>query len=193
MDEVLLAIGYGKLAVEDVVEILQDKGPEGPPEELKTGALENLVRRVRGTSTGITVSGIDNVLVRYAKCCNPLPGDPIIGFITRGRGATVHRRECSKAFDTDPERRIDVSWDSRAKLNRPVSISVVTNNKPGILAEISQTLSSQRVNISEANCQTDSDGRAQNRFTFHCEDLTQLRTVMKALEKLGGVVSVTRV
>jgi guanosine-3',5'-bis(diphosphate) 3'-pyrophosphohydrolase len=194
LDEILLAIGYGKLAVEDVVASLKGSAQtDRTSNQLKPSAIESLLQRVRGPSTGITVSGVDNVLVRYAKCCNPLPGDPIIGFITRGRGATVHRRECSKAFDTDPERRIEVSWDSRAKLNRPVSISVVTNNKAGILAEISQTLSSQRVNISEANCRTDDEGRAQNRFTFHCADLTQLRGVIKAIGKLNGVISVARV
>ena len=196
LDELLLSLGYGKLAVEDVVAELTQKKPdtsEEPTTDLKTGTIENLVRRVKGdSSTGIRVSGIDNVLVRYAKCCNPLPGDPIIGFITRGRGATVHRRECKKAFDTDPERRIEVNWDTRAKVNRPVSISVVTNNRPGILANISQTLSSQRVNISEANCRADGDGRAHNTFTFQCGDVAQLRGVMKALGKLTGVVSVQR-
>ncbi len=195
MDELLLSVGYGKLAVEDVVASLTQKDKsEAPDPELKTGTLENLVRRVKGdSSAGIKVSGIDSVLVRYAKCCNPLPGDPIIGFITRGRGATVHRRECKKAFDTDPERRIEVSWDTRARVNRPVSISVITNNKPGILANISQTLSSQRVNISQANCRAEDDGRAHNTFTFQCADVAQLRSVMKALGKLNGVVSVSRV
>lgn len=197
-DELLLSLGYGKIAVEDVVAELTQKKKNAdekaePTTDLKTGTIENLVRRVKGdSSTGIRVSGIDNVLVRYAKCCNPLPGDPIIGFITRGRGATVHRRECKKAFDTDPERRIEVNWDTRAKVNRPVSISVVTNNRPGILANISQTLSSQRVNISEANCRADGDGRAHNTFTFQCGDVSQLRGVMKALGKLTGVVSVQR-
>ncbi len=198
LDEVLLAIGYGKLAVEEVVATLQDKEKESDQTsavpDLKRGTLEKVVQRVKGdSSTGIRVSGVDNVLVRYAKCCNPLPGDPIIGFITRGRGATVHRRECTKAFDTDPERRIEVVWDTRAKVNRPVSISVVTNNKPGILANISQSLSSQRVNISEANCRADDDGRAHNTFTFYCGDVSQLRNVMKQLSKLNGVVSVNRV
>jgi GTP pyrophosphokinase len=106
---------------------------------------------------------------------------------------TVHRRGCQKAFNAEPERRIDVSWDSRAKVARPVSISVVTNNRPGILANISQTLSSQRVNISEANCRADDDGRAHNTFTFQCSDLSHLKNVMKALGKLNGVVSVDRV
>ncbi|MCH2109351.1 MAG: TGS domain-containing protein, partial [Polyangiaceae bacterium] len=194
VDELLLSIGYGKLEAEALVAELKKERTSVSKSELRPGAIETFVRKVkRDPKEGITVAGIDDVLIRYAKCCNPLPGDSIIGFITRGRGVTVHRRECPKAFDTDPERRIEVSWDSKAKVNRPVSVAVVTNNKPGILATISQTLSTQRVNISEANCRTGDDGRAHNTFTFHCQDLLQLKGVMKALTKLNGVVSVKRV
>ncbi|HMR09942.1 MAG TPA: ACT domain-containing protein, partial [Polyangiaceae bacterium] len=126
--------------------------------------------------------------------CNPLPGDAIIGFITRGRGVTIHRRECPKAFDnSDPERRIDVSWDTKAKINRPVQLKVTTANKPGILATVSQTFSAQKINISEANCRASDDGRACNVFTFHVNDLSQLKNVMKALTKVSGVVEVERV
>ncbi len=196
-DELLLTIGYGKLETEDVVRSLRSKQPEGttePPPELKTGRIEQLVRKVTGKDVGgIRVSGVDDVLVRYAKCCNPLPGDTIIGFITRGRGVTIHRRECVKAFDTDPERRIDVSWDTKAKINRPVQLKVTTTNKPGILANVSQTFSAQKINISEANCRAQDDGRACNVFTFHVGDLTQLKNVMKALTKVQGVVDVERV
>jgi GTP diphosphokinase / guanosine-3',5'-bis(diphosphate) 3'-diphosphatase len=193
IEELFLSIGYGKVAAEDVVGSLQGHGAEAHA-QLKAGALETLVRKVKGDSDGgIKVSGVDNVLVRYSRCCSPLPGDPILGFITRGRGVTVHRRDCQKAYDSDPERRIEVTWDSRAKVNRAVSIAVVTTNKPGILATISQTLSAQRVNISEANCRAESDGRAHNVFTFHCGDLVQLKGVMKSLAKLNGVVSVSRV
>jgi GTP pyrophosphokinase len=195
-DELLLAIGFGKLPAEDVVATLRHKGTDGnqPPRELRTGPLEHFVRKVTGRDQGgIRVSGIDSVLVRYAKCCNPLPGDAIIGFITRGRGVTVHRRECVKAFDTDPERRIEVSWDSRAKVNRPVQLKVTTNNAPGILAIVSQIFSSQKLNISEANCRASDDGRACNIFTFHVSDLKQLKTVMRALGKVEGVVEVDRV
>jgi len=194
-DELLLSIGYGRVGADEVVAGLKEaKTPDEPASELRAGTLEALVNRVRGDfSGGIRVSGLDDVLVRYAKCCNPLPGDTIIGFITRGRGVTVHRRECQKAYNTEPERRIDVSWDTRAKVARPVSISVITNNRPGILANISQTLSSQKVNISEANCRSDDDGRAHNTFTFQCSDLNHLKSVMRAVGKLSGVVSVSRV
>jgi GTP diphosphokinase / guanosine-3',5'-bis(diphosphate) 3'-diphosphatase len=197
-EELLLAIGYGKLDAHDVVKGVRARSKEGgtePPAELKTSRIEQIVRKVtRRDYTGIRVNGIDDVLVRYAKCCNPLPGDPIIGFITRGRGVTIHRRECAKAFDSsDPDRRIEVSWDSRAKINRPVQIKVTTANTPGILATVSQTFSAQKINISEANCRASDDGRACNVFTFQVNDLTQLKNIMKALTKVSGVVTVERV
>jgi GTP pyrophosphokinase len=196
LDELLLDIGYGKVAGDSVVDAIQNKdAPQSErPQQFRPSRIETFVRKVTGRDTsGITVNGIDDVLVRYAKCCNPLPGDSIIGFITRGRGVTVHRRECQKAFDTDPERRIDVQWDSKAKVNRPVQICVTTANKPGILAVVSQTFSAQKINISEANCRAGDDGRARNVFTFHCNDLSQLKSVMKALAKVSGVVEVSRI
>jgi guanosine-3',5'-bis(diphosphate) 3'-pyrophosphohydrolase len=195
IDELYLNVGYGKLQGEDVVEALrQDGDSDAPPPSLRPGKIEQFVAKVTGRDQGgIKVSGIDDVLVRYAKCCNPLPGDAIIGFITRGRGVTIHRRECLKAFDTDPERRIDVSWDTRAKINRPVQLVVTTTNKPGILATVSQTFSAQSINISEANCRAGDDGRARNIFTFNCSDLSQLKNVMKALAKVSGVVEVARI
>ncbi len=202
-EELLLAIGYGKLDPEVAVNHVRSRTNDGngsgngtaaPPKAFKTGPIEQLVNRVTGRDTGgIRVNGIDDVLVRYARCCNPLPGDAIIGFITRGRGVTIHRRECTKAFDTDPERRIDVTWDAKAKINRPVQLKVMTTNKPGILATVSQTFSAQRINISEANCRAGDDGRACNVFTFHVGDLNQLKNVMRALQKVSGVVEVERV
>ncbi len=197
-EELLLAVGYGKLASDDVVKTVRARLPDGNPTpvppQFKTGAIETLVRKVTGKDQGgIRVNGIEDVLVRYARCCNPLPGDAISGFITRGRGITVHRRECQKAFDTDPERRIEVSWDSNSRVNRPVQLKVTTANKPGILATVSQTFSAQKINISEANCRAGDDGRAVNVFTFMCNDVAQLKTVMKNLTKVNGVVAVERV
>jgi GTP diphosphokinase / guanosine-3',5'-bis(diphosphate) 3'-diphosphatase len=195
LDELLLAVGYGKLAAEDVVEAMQSQAPDSvPPPSLKQGRIEQFVRKVIGRDhAGITVNGIDDVLVRYARCCNPLPGDGIIGFITRGRGVAVHRRECKKALDMDPDRRVDVAWDSKAKINRPVQLCVTTTNKPGILATVSQTFSAQSINISEANCRAGEDGQARNVFTFHCADLSQLKGVMRALSRVSGVVDVSRI
>ena len=196
-DELFVNVGYGRIAAESVADALAPKDGESnslPPPSLRESPIESIVRRVTGkNSSGIKLNGVDDLLVRYAKCCNPLPGDQIIGFITRGRGVTVHRRTCLKAFDTDPERRVEISWDTKAKINRPVSLRVTTANRPGILATVGQTFSGQGINISEANCRSYDDGKAINVFTFDCTDLGQLKSVMRALQKVEGVVGVDRV
>jgi len=197
-EEFFVLIGYGKISPQDVIDVVAPKAPENgppslPPPQLREGRIENLVRKVTGKNEGgIRLNGIDDVLVRYARCCNPLPGDDILGFITRGRGLTIHRRGCTKAFDTDPERRVDITWDTKAKINRSVQLRVTTANRPGILATVGQTFSAQGINISEANCRAGDDGRAVNVFTFMCTDMDQLKGVMKALQKVHGVVAVER-
>ncbi len=200
LDELFIGIGYGKIDPKDVLDVVAPPSMDGaksvPPEQLREGRIAGFVRKVanqvRGDDGGIRLNGIDDVLVRYAKCCNPLPGDDILGFITRGRGVTIHRRGCPKAFDTDPERRVEISWDSKAKINRAVQLRVVTANRPGILATVGHTFSNMGINISEANCRAGDDGKAVNVFTFVCSDLNQLKGVMRALQKVQGVVAVER-
>ncbi|HTQ42208.1 MAG TPA: bifunctional (p)ppGpp synthetase/guanosine-3',5'-bis(diphosphate) 3'-pyrophosphohydrolase [Polyangiaceae bacterium] len=196
-EELFVSIGYGKIDPEEIIKFVappDDQGRESkPPDQLREGRLAGLVRKViKRDEGGIRINGIDDVLVRYAKCCNPLPGDDILGFITRGRGVTIHRRGCPKAFDTDPERRVEITWDSKARINRSVQLRVVTANQPGILANVGQTFMAQGINISEANCRAGDDGRAVNLFSFVCADLEQLKKVMKALTKVKGVVAVER-
>jgi GTP pyrophosphokinase len=195
-DELLISVGYGKVSPRQISEFLappgNDKEP-APPASLKESRIESLVRKVTGRDNqGIRLNGIDDVLVRYTKCCNPLPGDEIVGFITRGRGITVHRRNCPKALDTDPDRRVEISWDARAKINRPVQLRVMTANRPGILATVGQTFHEQGINISEATCRASDDGRATNTFTFLCSDLAQLKGVIRQLQRIPGVMAVER-
>ncbi|MBI4699592.1 MAG: bifunctional (p)ppGpp synthetase/guanosine-3',5'-bis(diphosphate) 3'-pyrophosphohydrolase [Deltaproteobacteria bacterium] len=196
-EELYVRIGYGKLKPQEVVEHLtrtqSRRGYREPPRAIREGRLESFVRRVTGRgSHGILLNGADDVLVRYTKCCNALPGDEIVGFMTRGRGITVHRRSCQKAFEADPERRVEVTWDPKAKISRPVKLHVTTASGPGILAAVEQTFQGQGISISEATCRTGPDGRATNTFTFLCSDLAQLRDVIRDLQKLGGVVAVER-
>ncbi len=198
LEELFIGIGYGKIDPEEILKIVappdEETGRESvPPPSLREGRFAGLVRKVIKRDEGaIRINGIDDVLVRYAKCCNALPGDDILGFITRGRGVTIHRRGCQKAFDTDPERRVEITWDTKARINRSVQLRVVTANLPGILANVGQTFMAQGINISEANCRASDDGRAVNLFSFVCQDLPQLKTVMKALTKVKGVVQVER-
>ncbi len=197
-EELLISIGYGKTRPDAVLAIIAPPSEENgakslPPADLREGRIAGFVRKIVGKDDGgIRLNGIDDVLVRYARCCNPLPGDDILGFITRGRGLTIHRRGCPKAFDTDPERRVEIAWDTKAKINRSVQLRVVTANRPGILATVGQTFSGQGINISEAVCRAGDDGRAVNVFTFMCSDLDELKLVMRALQKVQGVVAVER-
>ena len=197
LEELHIGIGYGKIDPEEIIKAVAPPDEQGqdskPPAGLREGRLAGLVRKVIKRDEGaIRINGIDDVLVRYAKCCTPLPGDDIVGFITRGRGVTIHRRGCSKALDMDPERRVEITWDSKARINRSVQLRVVTANQPGILANVGQTFMAQGINISEANCRASDDGRAVNLFSFVCQDLQELKKVMKALQKVKGVVGVER-
>jgi GTP diphosphokinase / guanosine-3',5'-bis(diphosphate) 3'-diphosphatase len=198
VDELIVQVGYGKITVQQVLEKalpnLAKKG-DGELAPKAESMLKTLLRKVtrRTTSSGIKVAGEEDILVRFAKCCSPLPGDPIVGFITRGRGVTVHRRDCDKGLDLDPERRIDVEWDGHSKTQHEVAIQVLCANKPGLLANISQSFTDQGVNISQAHCRATEDGRAVNTFHASVRDLDQLKQVIRSLSRIKGVFSVDRV
>ena len=196
-DDLLMQVGFGKVVPAQVLKLLfPELGTEGKTVEPK-GRLQRISRMFskakRRTPSGISVQGEQDVLVRFAHCCNPLPGDAIMGFITRGRGVTVHKLDCPKALDLDPERRTDVAWDSDADVQHPVTINVHSTDKPGLLAEVSKTFSEQKVNISQANCRVTPNGRAINAFHFEVTHLDELKQVMRALQKIKGVYSVERV
>lgn len=195
VEELLIQVGYGKYDASKVVDsLVPPEQRSTPPAELRESIVERVTRKVTGRdSHGILVSGEPDVLVRFAKCCSPLPGDEITGFITRGRGVTIHRRGCVKVLDMDPERRVDVAWESGAKVPRPVCLRVITANRPGILAEVGNTFSKNSINIDEANCRAADDDRAVNLFSFSVTDLGSLKTVIRALQKVKGVLSVERV
>jgi GTP pyrophosphokinase len=195
IEELLIQIGYGKYDVSKVIEFLvpADQRSSAPPASIRESIVERVTRKVTGRdSGGILVSGESHVLVRFAKCCSPVPGDEIVGFITHGRGVSVHRRGCDKAMDLDPERKVDVSWDSGAKVSRPVCLKIITANRPGILAEVGTTFSQSGVNIEEATCRA-GDDRAVNLFSFSITDLNGLKVVIRALQKVKGVLAVERV
>ena len=199
-DELIIQVGYGKVTVQQVLEKLlpgdTKKADEPERKEKKTeGMLAQLIRKVtrRQSSSGILVAGDADILVRFARCCSPLPGDLVVGYISRGKGVTVHRRDCDKGLDLDPERRIDVSWDGHGKGSHEVAIQVLCADKPGLLATISQSFSDQGVNISQAHCRATENGRAVNTFHASVKDLDQLKGVIRALSRIKGVYSVDRV
>ncbi len=190
-DGLYVALGYGRLPVTLVIEKLS---PETKiVEDGQQAVLGNIFRKVAPrNSAGVVVQGLADVLVRYPKCCSPLPGDSIVGFVTRGRGVTVHRSSCARALDADPDRRITVSWDTRGDFSRAISLRVLSADKPGILAEISRTFMENGVNIAQANCRVIGEDRAENTFEVLIKDVDQLFRIMDQIRSLNGVLTVSR-
>ncbi len=196
-DDLLVAVGYGKMTPNHAADaILADRAaangtavPVAPVAELPSAARRIVPKRSIG---GIKVQGEADILVKFAKCCTPVPGDSIIGFISRGHGVVIHTRDCPKALDMDPVRRVDVSWDDESKTVRPVAVQVTCSDRPGLLAAISKSFTEHGVNISQAKCRTTEDGRAVNTFQVTVGHVDQLKTVLRSLEAIQGVVSASR-
>ena len=204
-DDLVSAVGYGKLSPTNVLHKLfppdKLKAAEAPADGATNGAaaggnaLTQLFRRVAQrtrTTGGVRIGGLDDVLVRYGKCCGPVPGDPIVGFITRGRGVTVHVNGCKKAMETDPERRVDVSWDVHGDFKRSVNLRVRSDDRKGLLAAMSETFADIGVNIVQANARA-ADHGAVSTFEVEIVDVKQLNDVLRAIGSIPGVHSVERI
>lgn len=191
-----MSVGYGKISpitfVSKLVpkeKLLEKQAPQKP--ETVISKIFNKVKE-RGRSI-VKVGGIDDIMVTLGRCCSPLPGDSIVGFITRGRGVTIHGADCPKVMETDPERRVDVEWDEKSEATHHAKLKVVSSDRPGLLASMSKVISNEGVNISQASIRTTNDQKAVNIFEVEIKNTGQLRGVMRALEKLGGIINVERI
>jgi GTP diphosphokinase / guanosine-3',5'-bis(diphosphate) 3'-diphosphatase len=193
-DELFAAIGYGKLAPRTVLAkiIPQEQLREKPPET----AIASVVKRVLGTGEQkIKVRGIDDLMVFRARCCKPIRGEKIVGYITRGKGVSVHSATCSNVVNLlyDPERRIDVEWD---KGDDPakyiVRLSIQVEDRKGILADISAKIAGIDTNIKNVDATSNGDNRGNIRMTVEISDMKHLEKVIKSLRAVKGVVDVER-
>jgi GTP diphosphokinase / guanosine-3',5'-bis(diphosphate) 3'-diphosphatase len=201
VDGLFTAVGYGRTFSEDVVKEIVSKEEfekkTAETEEPQENFLSKVFKAARKRSearNAISVANLDDVLIRFAKCCNPLPGDTIMGFITRGRGVTVHTGTCTKALDMDQERKIDVRWNihNKEKVRRMVRIRVLLSDEPGLLATMSQAISASGVNITSASARTTKDRKAILIFDIEVSDLEMLHRVIQSLEKKKEVIAVER-
>ncbi|HEU5189867.1 MAG TPA: bifunctional (p)ppGpp synthetase/guanosine-3',5'-bis(diphosphate) 3'-pyrophosphohydrolase [Methylomirabilota bacterium] len=189
VDDLLASIGYGKTSVQQVL------GRVAP------GAVHEQVERVphkaaRKSESAVRIRGVDDLMVRFGKCCSPVPGDSIVGFITRGRGLTVHARDCLTVAKNvlDKERLVAVEWEGSGPAKRPVRIAVyIGRDRPGLLAEITTAISSGRGNITKADITVTEDRKGINNFVVEVEDLKQLQAIMQAIRDVKDVINVERV
>ena len=195
VEDLIAAVGYGKLTVNQIIgKILPREKLEQQKEELKEGRFKHFVKKItRSPKDALLIKGVDNVMVRYAGCCDPVPGDKVVGFITRGRGVTIHTADCQNAMDDDPHRKVEVEWDSTKEYSYPVRIRIYSEDKKGLLANISNSISATEANIKNARVDTTEDKKAISTFEVEIRDLNHLNKVIRALAKVKGVQRVERI
>ena len=196
-ENLFAAIGYGRYHVHQLMIKLI------PPEKIEErkkreeSRFKKIISRVtkKPEIGSVKIKGVEDFLTRFALCCNPVPGDKIIGFISRGRGVTIHTADCSNIAELqyDKDRLVNVEWDLKEKTLHKVRINIHTLDKPGILADISASIASQGVNISQADIETTENKEAFLNFSIEISDLDQLQKVINSINQLKGVLKVERV
>jgi GTP pyrophosphokinase len=187
VEELCVSIGFGRLSAHQVVNKLM---PEKPAEEVPVVKVTKPPKEQKG----ITIKGVDNVLYHTAKCCFPVPGDKLVGFVTRGRGATIHRQDCLnlERLAIDDARLVDVEWKSAGDATSPAKLFVETVDRPGILANLSALISSVNVNISHVEARSTEDKTAYIIFILQVKDRDQLSGLTKKIAQMEGVLKVSR-
>jgi GTP pyrophosphokinase len=192
-EDLMAAVGYGKLSCNQILgKLLSEEKLAETREQKETRISKVLGKLTKKSSSAIQINGVDDVLVRFGKCCNPVPGDEIVGFITRGRGVTVHTADCAFALESDPERRVEVAWNRAKQAALPVKIRVSCHDQKGILAGIAQVIANCEANIASATVQSTLDKKGINLFEIDVMDLDHLNRVMNSIMKVHGVIKVER-
>ncbi len=194
-EALLSAIGYGKFSPLQIISLVvphDQLHPEDRPKE-ESSVIGKIVQRLTRPKGLVKVGGMSDMMVSFGKCCNPVPGDPIVGFVTRGRGVSVHVSDCDKVLSQEHDRLIQVEWDMTQSAARVVRIRVMCQDRIGILAKMTEAITSEGANIAGASIRINDDKTALNSFDVEIKDLTQLRNVMKSLERVKGIISVERV
>lgn len=197
LEDFYAAIGFGGISIIRLMPYIKEEynknyrvqEPIQPQTEVKT-------TRPKGKD-GVTVEGVDNVLIKFSRCCNPLPGDNIIGFITRGHGISVHKRDCPNVPGDlqncrEPERWVRVTWNDDVKKEFKASLQITGLSRIGLMADISVQLANMRVNINEISTRDAKDGRSTIYMTITVSNVDHLKNVIARLEKVDGVLSVER-
>jgi guanosine-3',5'-bis(diphosphate) 3'-pyrophosphohydrolase len=187
LDDFYAAVGYGAIGAQQVVTrlgVVDDAQLALPP----TSPPPSPSRQ-----GGVRVKGVGDLLVRFGKCCHPIPGDPITGFITRGKGVTVHLKNCQTVLnERETARMIEVEWESQVQQTYPISIRIEAYDRTGLLSDITQVVAENKVNIMSANVSVTPDRTATVKATLEVASVAQLARVMSRLEQLKDIISVSR-
>ena len=194
VDDLVAAVGYAHTTPRKVLNRLYAvlHPGEAAAAEPPTPTVKESRENARRKSDGVGISGVDGVLMRMAKCCNPVPGDPIIGYISRGQGITVHLADCPNVANMEPERLISVHWDGQEEKPYEAGIFIIAKNEHGVLAAVAEVMGKNSVNITGLNMEIQADGRARLHFTVEVRDATQLYQLIEAIRALPPIFEVVR-
>lgn len=204
VEELFARVGYGKFEPKLLIHNLSPDAIQKEVEKAEKPEaitfIEKVVKsakaKLKKSNSLVIVDGMDDVLVHFAKCCGPIPGDAITGFISRGKGIIIHRADCRKVLEMDQMRRVDVSWTSKSASDgqeRQVKLEIVSQDVPGLLKLMSETFSVQGINIESAQIRTTRDKKAICQFEIAVKDVAQLSAAILALQKIKGIINVHRV
>jgi len=191
-EDLIANVGYGKITPLQIIRQLFPKSEEEKDDESIINKIIDRVRKKK-TKTGVVVKGIDDMLVKFGKCCKPVPGDLIKGYITRGLGVTVHRLNCVNILKTSPERQIEVEWIKDTAETFPVKIHIYSYDRVGLLADVAANISKNEANIINANSKTSEDKTVEIFFTITVEDTDHLKRVLSDIKKVKLVQEVKRI
>jgi len=183
-DDLYASIGFGRTSVNQVAHKVL---PEEQKKEYKEAA-----PRKKQVGSSVVVKGVDNLLIRFARCCRPIPGDDIVGFITRGKGITVHRYGCPYATEIDSQRVIPVEWDTSVSESHEIELAVICQDKPGMLGSITAIIGAKNINITKLNASSMPDGNSMCVFRVLVKDLGELEKLSAEIRKLKGVERIER-
>ncbi len=198
----LVKVATGTITVSALAKVLepeeigadQELGEETAlqPEEIARELLQHQTVPVDADKEGISIAGIEGMMVKMSRCCNPVPGDAIMGFITHGRGVSVHKAKCPNLLATDPQRWIDVTWSGTESSQYRATLLVSAENKRGVFAEVSAAISADNANIAEISARQTPEDRAELRVVVEVANLDHLQRIIQHLKNISTVLAVRR-
>ena len=191
--QLIASVGAGDVHVMQVLKALHPELESAPEPQEKPSTLERIVDRVRGTGKGIRIQGADGLLVRYAQCCQPVPGDKVVGYVTRGRGVSIHRGDCPNLLllAHEPERRLEIDWQEMAGERFVVRLAMEGTDRRGLYADVAAAVSATGTDIKSFELKT-TDGKVTGSAMVEVENLAHLERIMKAARRVKGIAVVSR-
>ncbi|WP_313757112.1 bifunctional (p)ppGpp synthetase/guanosine-3',5'-bis(diphosphate) 3'-pyrophosphohydrolase [Tissierella sp.] len=199
IDDLYASIGYGNITLNQVISKLKVQYNDYYKITDEKAFIESKIQqptqgKISKPTQGIKIKGIDNIKIRFSKCCNPVPGDEVVGYITRGRGVSVHRADCPNIImSEDAERFIEVEWDFQKKASYPAEIQIKASDRSGLLAEITQKITDSDLGVISLNARTSKDKIVFINVTLEIKNIEELRDLMKKVKRIKNVMDVYRV